>query len=70
MTPKPRPAADLQTIAEHAAAERAAAEARQAAENERVAKAWEAAMSRAFKGIMPAPERRAQLRRAVERNDV
>ena len=30
---------------------------------------WDRAMTRAFKGIMPAPARRAALMRAIERQD-
>lgn len=60
---------DLGEIKERAdKRDKALAEVAEAQQRERIletARTWDAAMTRAFKGIMPAPTRRAMLSRAV-----
>ncbi len=67
MSYDPKDAVDLSDI-RNRADERDAAEARmEQASNEAYAQEWDAAMTRAFKGIMPTPERRAALLRRLRR---
>lgn len=54
---------------ERDALEAAAKREEAARELEARAKSWDRAMTRAFKGIMPAPERRRVLIRAIEREE-
>lgn len=54
---------------ERDAAAKAAREAAETKESQERFAAWDAAMGRAFKGIMPTPVRHAFLQRAVDRQD-
>lgn len=62
-------AIDLGAVKEAADRANAEAEMKRMQEIQRRAESWDRAMTRAFKGIVPAPERRRQLRRAVEADD-
>jgi hypothetical protein len=67
MTIDPRNAVDLSKVARAAALQRKSTEAAAMSEAEKVAIAWDKAMRRAFKGILPRPVGRAMLMRAAER---
>lgn len=70
----PQGAVDLAEVKERAdERDRLAAEAAQQAEYDAAvqrARAWDRAMTRAFKGIVPAPRRRKQIARAIAAEDV
>lgn len=63
----PRMAADLEQIRVAQEVNKKAAEQRAEAEALNRVAAWDRAMQRAFKGIMPRPTRHAFLRRAADR---
>lgn len=62
----PDNAVDLSKVREAADRAKAEADAKEQAEILERARSWDRAMTRAFKGIVPAPERRRQLQRALE----
>ena len=62
-------AIDLAAVKQAADEATAAAEAAKLRDLQLRAASWDRAMTRTFKGIVPAPERRRQLERAIARPD-